>query len=341
MKNPAFSPRRRALVLGAPWLVAGLPFSVARAQETAGGQVVAYVSANAQSAEAVTDVARKKLPNVKLSMVAGGTGQLLKRVEAEAANPRADIFWTAFASSLERYKAHLAEYRSRELAAIPEKYVEKSGLWAASNIHVAVAMLNSRQFQGQAPTSWRDLTESRFKGKIIVSNPEDSSTAFTILWWIEKNFGAEVLAKIAANCVVTPSGSNVVRSVGQGEYAVGITYESIAYPYVAGGQREILLMYAEDGTFEIPDDIALIKNGPNPAAAKRAYDLIMSRDVQVALLENAFRRPSRSDIKVSEIIDMPDLSSIKLLPFDEGVATADRDAFLARWKALPKAGAGK
>ena len=38
---------------------------------------------------------------------------------------------------------------------------------------------------------------------------------------------------------------------------------------------------------------------------------------------------------------MPDLSSIKLLPFDEAVATADRDAFLARWRALPKAGGSR
>ncbi|WP_082900708.1 extracellular solute-binding protein [Achromobacter insolitus] len=341
MKNEKISPLRRVMVMSLPLLAASVPLCAAHAQDKAGGPVVVYVSANAQSAEAVTDVARKKLPDVKLNMVGGGTGQLLKRVEAEAASPRADIFWTAFASSFERYKGNLAEYRSAELSAIPEKYVEKSGLWAASNVHVAVAMLNSKQFQGKAPKTWRDLTDPRFKGKIIVSNPEDSSTAFTILWWIEKNFGGDVLAQIAANSVVTPSGSNVVRSVGQGEYAVGITYESIAYPYVAGGQREIRLMYAEDGTFEIPDDMALIKNGPNPAAAKRAYDLMLSREVQVALLENAFRRPSRSDIKVSEIIDMPDLSSIKLLPFDEGVATADRDAFLARWKALPKAAAGK
>lgn len=341
MKNSKFSQLRRAMVLGVPLLAAGLPLSIAQAQEKASGQVVVYVSANAQSAEAVTDIARKKLPDVKMNMVGGGTGQLLKRVEAEAASPRSDIFWTAFASSFERYRNYLAPYKSPELSAIPAKYVEKDGLWAASNIHVAVAMLNSKQFQGKAPKTWRELTEPRFKGKIIVSNPEDSSTAFTILWWIEKNFGADVLKDIAANSVVTPSGSNVVRSVGQGEYAVGITYESIAYPYVAGGQREIRLMYAEDGTFEIPDDIALVKNGPNQAAAKRAYDLMMSRDVQVALLENAFRRPSRSDIKVSEIIDMPDLSSIKLLPFEEDVATADRDAFLARWKALPKAGGGK
>ncbi|MDR2334264.1 MAG: extracellular solute-binding protein [Burkholderiaceae bacterium] len=341
MKEATFSPQRRTLLLSASLLAAGLPLSAAHAQDKVSGQVVVYVSANAQSSEAVTDIARKKLPAVKLSMVAGGTGQLLKRVEAEAAGPRADIFWTAFASSLERYKAQLTPYKSPELAAIPAKYVEPTGLWAASNIHVAVAMLNAKQFQGKAPKTWRDLTDPRFKGKIVVSNPEDSSTAFTILWWIEKNFGADVLRQLAANAVVTNSGSNVVRSVGQGEYAVGITYESIAYPYVAGGQREIKLMYAEDGTFEIPDDMALIKGGPNPAAAKRAYDLILSREVQVSLLENAFRRPSRQDIKVSEIIDMPDLSSLKLLPFDESVATSDRDAFLARWKALPKAGSGK
>jgi len=339
MLKSTFSPKRRTTLCAASWLASGLPLArLGYAQSAAGGQVVVYASVNAQSVEIVTDAVHTRLPDVKLNVVSGGTGNLLKRVQAEANNPRSDMFYTAFASSLAFYQDHLQAYKSAQLSAIPAAYVQSSGLWAASNVHVAVAMLNARQFRGEAPTSWRDLADARFKGKIVVSNPENSSTAFTILWWVEKHFGAEHLARLAANCVVTPSGSNVVRSVGQGEYAVGITYESIAYPYVAGGQRGISLMYAQDGTFLIPDNIALLKNGPNAAAAKRAYDLIISRDVQIALLENAFRRPSRNDIKVSEIIAMPDLENITLLPFDENQATAERNAFLARWETLPKAG---
>jgi len=339
MHKSTFSPQRRTILRAAPWLAGGLSLGrLAHAQPAAAGQVVVYASVNAQSVETISDAVQQHLPGIKLDVVSGGTANLLKRVHAEASSPRSDIFYTGFASSLAFYQDQLQAYRSSQHAAIPAAYVEPNGLWAAANVHVAVAMLNARQFQGQAPTGWRDLADTRFKGKIVVSNPENSSTAFTILWWIEQHFGAEHLARLAANCVVTPSGSNVVRSVGQGEYAVGITYESIAYPYVAGGQRGISLMYAQDGTFLIPDNIALIKNGPNTAAAKRAYDLILSRDVQASLLENAFRRPSRNDIKVSDIVAMPDLENVALLPFDEREATADRNAFLARWKALPKAG---
>ena len=40
-----------------------------------------------------------------------------------------------------------------------------------------------------------------------------------------------------------------VFRVGQGEYPIGLTFESNAYTYVAGGQKEIKLVYPADGTF--------------------------------------------------------------------------------------------
>ena len=66
-------------------------------------------------------------------------------------------------------------------------------------------------------------------------------------------------------------------------------------------------------------------------------DLLISRDVQVALLESAFRRPSRTDIEVGKHVKLPEIAGIKVFATNEDDAAAQRKDFLARWQALAAA----
>jgi iron(III) transport system substrate-binding protein len=313
--------RRQVLKLLA--ITGGISALPTRAKAQRSEKVVLYTTLNSQSVDTASDIARDVMPHVKPSAVVGGSSQLLRRIEAEAGQPKGDVFWTSSANVMHGYRSLFEPYRSPEAEA----------LWTAANLHIVVGMVNARQLPGPAPVRWADLTDRRFKGKIIIGDPGNSSTAFTALWGIERVLGEDGLKALARNVSISSAASHVVRSVGQGEYAVGITFESTAYPYVAGGQKEISILYPEDGTFTVADNMALVKNSPNPAAAKRMYDLLLSRDMQVALLQNAYRRPSRSDIDVSKHLDMPALDDVKIVPVDEAAAAADRDAFLARWRA--------
>ncbi|MFY0475758.1 extracellular solute-binding protein [Achromobacter marplatensis] len=327
---PSLSRRQVLKLLAASGGAAVLP---GRAQAERAEQVVLYTTLNSQSVETANDMAREKMPGVRPSAVVGGSSQLLKRIEAEAAKPKSDLFWTSSANIMNDYRALFEPYRSPEAAAIPDPLHGPDNLWTAANIHIVVAMVNTRQLPGAAPASWADLTAPRFKGKIIIGDPGNSSTAYTALWGIERILGDVGLKALARNVSVSTSASHVVRSVGQGEYAIGITFESTAYPYVAGGQKEIGIMYPEDGTFTVTDNMALVKNGPNPTTARRMYDLLLSRDMQLALLQNAYRRPSRNDIDVSKHLGMPPLADIRIVPVNEAEAAAGRDAFLRRWRA--------
>ena len=306
----------------------------------AGASVVIYTSNNAQAFEAVTEVARKRMPGVKFSAITGGSGQLLRRLEAEAAKPQGDVFWSSSANTLGAFKPLFEPYRSPELAAIPKALHHPDGLWSATNIHVVVAMVNRNQLAGLAlPKTWADLLDPRLKGKIIVADPANSSTALTVLWGVEKMLGADGLKRLANNVKVTGAAATVLRGVGQGEYAVGLTFESNAYPYIAGGQKEISLVYPSDGTFTTAEFLALIKGAPNGATAQRACDHLLSKDVQTELLLSAYRRPARSDIDVAKLVDLPALSSIKVFAIDEEEAAAKRADFLKRWQALAVAAA--
>ncbi len=298
------------------------------------GNVVVYTSNNQQAVQSITDVARSKLPNLKFNFVTGGSGVLLKRMETEMSAPQADIFWSSSANTLGAFKPLFEPYRSPEAASIPAALAEPGNLWTAANVHLVTAMINRKQLGGNPePKVWKDMLDPRWKGKIIIADPANSSTAYTILWGFKQMLGAQALRQLANNIVVTSAAATVLRAVAQGEYSVGLTFESNAYAYVSGGQKEIKLLYPEDGTFSTPEFLVLAKNAPNGAVARRAFDHIISKEVQIALLENAFRRPSRGDIDVSKHAELPNLASVKVFAINEAEAAAKRKEFLDEWTA--------
>lgn len=297
-------------------------------------KAVIYTSNNQQASQAITDVARTRLPNVAINFVTGGSGVLLKRMEAELAAPQADIFWSSSANTLGAFKPLFEPYRSPEAAQIAPELIEPGNLWTASNVHFVTVMVNRKHLGGNPePKVWKDLLDARWKGKLIIADPANSSTAYTILWGVKQMHGAAALRQLANNLVVTSAAATVLRSVAQGEYPVGLTFESNAYAYVAGGQKEIKLVYPEDGTFTTPEYLVLAKNAPSGAGARRVFDHIISKEVQIALLENAFRRPSRRDIDVSKHAELPNFSSVKVFAVDEIDAAAKRKEFLDEWAA--------
>lgn len=327
---------RRAALAG---LAAGLVTRPALAQ-SASGPAVVYTSNPAQALETVADVARKTLPKINISTVTGGSGQLLRRMEAEAQKPQADVFWTSSANTLGQFKQLFEPYRVKDLAAIPQALRQPDDLWTAGNVHIVVMMVNTAQLGGlPVPKTYADILDPKYKGKLIVADPANSSTAYTILWGIEKMLGADGLKALANNIKVTQSAPTVFRSVGQGEYPIGLTFESNAYTYVAGGQKEIQLIYSADGTFTTTEFFTLVKGAPNGAAAKEVCDFFASKELQIALLESAFRRPSRSDIEVGKYVQLPEISKVKVFETNEEEAAAHRTDFLARWAKLVAAAA--
>jgi iron(III) transport system substrate-binding protein len=323
-------PTRRSVLAGM-----ASSFALPAFAQSPSGSAVIYTSNSEQAVTAVQDTGRKLLPNVKLSTITGGSGQLLRRLEAEAAKPQGDVFWSSSANTLGAFKQLFEPWKAPDLNAILPSLRDPDNLWTAANIHVVVAMINKNQLGGvPMPKTWTDLLDPRFKGKIIIADPANSSTAYTILWGVEKMLGTDALKKLAQNTKVSSAAAAVLRSVGQGEYAIGLTFEANAYAYVAGGQKEISLLYPEDGTFTTAEYLTLIKNAPAGPIAKNVCELLISKECQIALLENAYRRPSRTDIDVSKYVDLPDLAKIKIFATNEDEAAAKRADFLARWQAM-------
>ena len=302
---------------------------------------VMYTSNNVQVIDTATDVAKKTAPGLNIQKVTSGTGALMKRIEAEAKNPLGDVVWGAGFGTMAAFRQNFQPYESAQAKDIPAQFKGPDLLWVGSNAHVMILMINNKQLKGAtAPKSWTDLFAPAWKNKIIMGDPATSGSAYDQVYGIYQLFGADGLKKLAANVVISKSSAQVYKSVANGEYPIGITMEYAAYSYVAGGQKEIELVYPQEGAFVAPEAVAIIKNPKNgAAAAQQLYDVLLSKEVQEAELIQNFRRPTRSDIDVSKLTKLPNLSNIKVVGTDPAKAAADYKVVIDLWKdALKSAG---
>ena len=305
----------------------GLVATMAHAQT-----VVLYSSNNTETIETALDVVKKTAPNLKVQQVTGGTGSLMKRIQAEAKNPRGDVLWSGGFGTLGAYKDLLQPYKGPGLESIPPEFRGPNDLWVGTNVHVMVMMVNERQLKGNAaPKTWSDLMKPEWKGKFAITDPSKSATAYMLVYGLLKQFGKDGLEKIAANAVVTSSSGTTYKGVASGEYAVGLTIEYAAQEYVAGGQTQIKLVYPSEGSYLAPEGMFIVKGAKNMDAAKTLYNALMSKEVQEAELTKNFRRPTRTDIQVSKLTTLPDLKSIKIFPLNQDAASAEYEQLVALW----------
>lgn len=304
--------------------------------------VVLYSSNNPEAIANAATALKKKNPKLSVQSVTGGTGTLMKRIQAEAANPGADLFWSGGFGTLAAFQGVMEPYASPEAKAIDPKFIGPKNAYVGTNVHVMVLMVNERQLKGLAmPKSWSDLMKPEWKGKVVITDPARSGTAFIQVYGLLKQFGRDGLERIARNAVVVQSSGQVYKGVAAGEFPVGITIESSAYEFVAGGQKEIKLVYPAEGTYLGPEGMFIVKGAKHPAEARQFYDVLLAKDTQEMLLRENFRRPTRTDIAVSKLTSMPDLATLKVFPLDLQVATDEYEQLIALWNlALGKAKGG-
>jgi iron(III) transport system substrate-binding protein len=315
--------------------LASLAFAFALASTAAkAGEVVLYSSNSVDAINAVTEEFNKKYPDIKITAVRGSTGAMMQRIKAEAGAPKADIFWSGGFSSLRLYKDYFEPYQSPETSSLRAAYKEPTGLWSGTNAHVMVIMVNKRALKGDPmPKTWSDLANPRWKDRLVIGDPEKTSSSYATLWGISETIGKEPLKGIAKNATIMSTASQVFDGVAKGEFAVGMTMEYAAQEYVAGGNKDVEIVYPSEGTYIAPEGMALVKGSPNPKEARKFYDYLASKEAQAMLVKKFFRRPIRDDVDTTAV-GLPRTNAFKVAPIDDVKAAAAQPAFIASWKEL-------
>ena len=305
-----------------------------KAPEDYSGTVVVYSPHDADPLNAGVNLFMEKYPNVKVEVVAAGTGELCNRIAAESANPIADVLWGGGADSLAAFKDYFAPYVCANDDVIAEEYKDPDDKWIGESPLPMVLFYNKDLIEKDGmtiPESWEDLTKPEWKGKIAYCLPSKSGSAYTqlctmILGHGGKEDGWDFIKKLYDNLdgKIVDSSGKCHKMVADGEFYVGLTLEKAAVQYK--DDPSVGFVYPKDGTSAVPDGVALVKGCPNEENAKLFIDFVTSKECQTEQSENWGRRPVRSDMDVAD--GLAKLSDLVLVDYDFDWAANEKESII-------------
>lgn len=221
----------------------------------------------------------------------------------------------------------------------------------------------------EPPTSWEDLLDPALQGNIAMAHPATSGTAFTAFWTVvtleadkleypdgKPAEGEEVegtgegytedgspteqaidnafayFSKLNQNILqYTRSGSAPGRMAGGGEIAVAIIFSHDCVKLQVEGFQDILVnTFPEEGTGYEIGGMAIIRNAPEPEAARAWYDWALTADAQaIGQTVNSLQLPTNPDTPVSEL--SVNLSDVNLVDYNFQAAGEHRNAVVERF----------
>ena len=246
----------------------------------ASGELSIYTAWDERDINALIQGFNKVYPKVKVSGVRseGGRGALLERLltEIDAGKPMADIYSTGIPDmSAMLQRGELLSYHSPSESNIDPRFVFKDGLLHPSANLVFMTVYNRTIIpEKEAPRTWEDLLNPKWKGKIAIDQePNDIVAGFLILMGKEK--GESYLRQLSKNVIIRRGRSLLVELLTAGEFPVSI---DVYAHRVAGAIKDGAPLAAAPmpAYFSSPNVDAILKRAPHVENAKLWIDWLQS-----------------------------------------------------------------
>lgn len=292
------------------------------------GKVVVYSAGSEETNELLAEYWEALYPDCQLEFISAGSGELTARIEAEASNPQGDVMFGGSYSIYAGLVDYLAPYTSPVAAECLPSYCGVSEYYTPTQINVNTIIVNNQMVAdlGITVDGWKSLQDEKLKGSISYVDPSASSSAreqvINMLCAMAEENGNtmddnwEFINGFFKNLdgKMHTSSSKVPQAVATGEYAVGITNEELVLQLMLDGV-DVSPVYAKEGITLRNSFIGIIKDGPNPEAAKAFVDFIISHDVQQALADECLMRSVRPDVTFTGLEGIPSSDSLPAMDY--------------------------
>jgi iron(III) transport system substrate-binding protein len=252
----------------------------------------------------------------------------------ESARPRCDLFWNneiLNSLRLER-QGLLRPYRTPAAASYPLSARSSNGMWHGFAARARVLVVNTNRVpQERRPKSIRDLTDPQWYEQCAIAKPLFGTTAThaTCLFaaWGDEA-AKEFLQSVKRNARIMSGNKQVAQAVASGSIAFGLTDTDDAIIEIERGMP-VAIIYPDQGegelgTLFIPNTLALIKGSPNPEAANKLVDYLLSSDVERRLADGPSAQiPLRRGVPASPRVKTP--SEVRAMEVDWSAAAEKWD----------------
>ena len=294
--------------------------------EDLGDSLTLYCSMTDDDIDTVLEGFNALYPDITVEVVNGSAGELFARLKAEAANPQGDVMLGGMnQADGDKNKDIFEPFISVHENELPDKYKSNNGFYNYDHLSSVVFCVNTdlEKELGLDIKDYKDLLDPKLEGKIVFSDPNESSAAWNNISNIMAVYGNDskeawnmIEGLMKNKMVIQSSSSACFKNVADGEYVVGLTYEDGASTLLKSGAKNIKLVYPASGSSNFAFGCAVVKGAPHMAAAKAMVNFLQSAESQTA------RGNALGTIRLTNPNAKIDY---KYIPKDDEVKWVDRD----------------
>jgi iron(III) transport system substrate-binding protein len=280
----------------------------------------------------------KAVPAADVQWVQGSTGVITARLLAEKPAPKADMIFGLAASSIMLFKREdmLERYQAAGVDKHNSRFRSADGSFVGMDAFLAVLCYNTVEgvkAGTTVPTSYKDLLDPKFKGKIVMPNPVSSGTGYMMVAaWLQtmgETKGWKFMDALHENIAnYAHSGSSPCVQAAKGERLVGLSFDMRGAKEKTGGAPIEVILPSEGVGWEM-EAIALVKKSPNLALAKKVADWAASKAAN-QLYANYYAIVAHPEVK-PVVPNYPLNAEARMAKINFVRMALDRDRILAEW----------
>jgi iron(III) transport system substrate-binding protein len=294
------------VLAAAPPATAITPELVAAAKKE--GKLAYYTSIDLPVAEKIAKAFEAKFPGISVQVERTGAERVFQRISQEYGS---GIHAVDAVNSSDA--AHFVVWKRQGilLPFVPEdvaKYYkdgqkDPDGQFAGFRVGLSVIGYNTNlvKKKEEAPKSFADLLDPKWKGKILKAHPGYSGTIMTATYQIVQALGWGYLEKLAKqNVMQLQSASDPPKKLALGERAIQADGNEYNLLQFKEKKRPVEIVYPTEGTPIIVGPNGIFKNAPHPNAAKLFQCFCFTAECQQLVVDFGKLRSLHPNVKETD-----------------------------------------
>jgi iron(III) transport system substrate-binding protein len=306
-------------LLAGPALGQGfVPDPVDMAAARAEGTVTWYSSTPVAAAQHIAAMFQQQT-GVKVDLFRSGGAALIRRYlqEVDGNHIVVDLLTmsdTSAANSMAR-RGLFVPFKPVGFDKVIAEAKDPAGQYIAQRLTLIGMMVRTDKVAAaDRPKQWADLTQPKYKGKLIMADPSFTSIQLMVVATLSQKLGWGFYQSLHDNDTMIVQGhEQVFDNVKRGERLIAA--EATDPRIYTGGEAppNLANLYPTVGAILVPSPTAIIKGSPHPNAAKLLAQFNLTQEVQRLFIEEG-HHSARIDIDPPS--GTPRLDALTLYPID-------------------------
>lgn len=327
------------------------PDTTAPAEENPSGKLVIYTGRDEGLVEGVIEKFNAEYPEIEVEFMTMGAQQILERVRGEKANPQGDFWWggTQSAMMVAANEDLLLPWEPSFTSNVDPMHRDAQNRWVGEMLLPEVIMVNSDVIKPEdGPQDWDELLDPKWKDQLLIRGVLASGTMRTIYSSMIYRQGPDTpekgydwLMKLDANTkeyTQDPNALYLKLARQEGSLSLWNLQDILLKKYTTDYTFDYI--YPKSGAPILVDAVGVVNNAKNEANAKLFMEFLFDKDNMIALSNEYYQIPTRTDIDKTLMPDWYQALELKTMDIDWQVMAEKEAEWMEYWDTNVK-GKGK